>query len=993
MGGNGKRIQTKTMQAAANITVNSFSERYFYENDRVNFLSSGKEWFGEEFSNSNGNTINRTFNVDFTGLITTQPLTLAVSLAGRSVGAASSFNILVNNQNIANLNLGAVSGYFLDAYATNIVQQNTFTATQPAINIGFNFMAGAPGAQGWLNWFELQGRKNLSMNNQSRIFFRDWLSVANGNVASFVINNTTAITEVWELTDPLEPKKINSSFANNQTTFINDASRLREYAAFNATNFLIPVVMGKVENQNLHQSKKSDLLIITHPNFMSEANRLAAYHTQQDGYAVTVAAVDQIYNEFSSGTPDPVALRDFVKMYFDKAGADSTQQPKYLLLLGAASYDYKNRISNNSNFVSCYESANSLDPLSTYTSDDFFGLLNDGDDVNALAPPALLDIGIGRLPARTLAEAKTMVDKIIHYHSSRSLGEWRNQMVYVADDKDNDLHVTDAETVSADASKTNTLFNQSKIYLDAYKMVSGGGGSRYPDVNAAIVNHMYDGSLVFNYNGHGGYQQLSASAVLTNAELNQFNNSSKLPLFITATCDFAPYDDPSKNSLGGSLLYGDSTGAIALMTTTRVVFASSNLVLNDNYMKIALHPDVNGKYLSLGDAVKRTKNYTYQTYSDVINNRKFVLLGDPALKLAYPELTLQLTAINNQNITGNDTLKALNKYVFTGNVLDAHGNIKTDFSGTLISTVFDKPQTVSTLGNDPASPVTTFSTQTNVLYKGKSTVTNGVFNFTFIVPKDISYQTGKGRISLYADNGTTDAGGVSNSFFIGGAGNSISNDTTGPIIHPFLNDTTFRNGGLTDEQPLLLIHLFDSSGINTVGTGIGHDITAVIDGDEKNIIVLNSYYTAIANSYQQGVVLYQLPTLSEGNHTIKIKAWDVADHSGEAVIDFIVSKKNKLRIQQVYNFPNPFQSYTNFSFEHNQPNIDLSVSIDVYDVNGQMVHQIQQTINTGGNRIATIQWNGANAIGRKMKSGIYIFRIIVSSINGTATAVQKLFLL
>ena len=993
VGGTGKRIQTTTINAVPNISVGSYNERYFYENDLINFLNSGKQWYGEEFSTNNGNTLTRSFPVDFTGLISSQPLVLSTSLAGRSVGAASSFAVSVNNQTVQTINIPAVSGYFLDAYANAVAQQNNFSATQSPLTVTFNFNAGISGAQGWLDWFEIHGRKNLAMNNQSQLFFRDWQSVANNNIASFTINNATANTEVWEITNPLQPEKMSVSFNNNQTGFKNDAARLREYAAFNNTNFLTPAAIGKVDNQDLHQSTKADMIIITHPSLLSEAQRLAAFHLQHDGYAVTVAATDKIFNEFSSGIPDPSALRDFVKMYYDKAGTDSTLRPKYLLLFGAASFDYKNRISNNTNLVAAYESLNSTDPLSTLVSDDFFGLLDDHDDVNAISPPGLLDIGIGRLPARNVQQAKTMVDKIIRYQSPSNLGPWRNQMIFTADDKDNDLHLNDAEIVSGDASATNPLFNQSKIYLDAYKMVSGSGGSRYPDVNAAIVNQIFDGSLVFNYTGHGGYQQLSASAVLTNTELQQFNNPNKLPLFITATCDFAPYDDPTKNSLGGSLLYDDSIGAIALMTTTRVVFAASNLVLNDNYVKIALQPDATGNYLSLGEAVKRTKNYTYQTYSDVYNNRKFVLLGDPAMKLAYPVWKLQLLSINGQNISGNDTLKALNKYSFAGKLTDAAGNFKNDFNGTLYTTVYDKAQLVNTLGNDPASPVTQFSTQTNVLYKGISTVKNGLFNFSFIVPKDISYQTGRGRLSLYADDGTNDANGMSTSFFIGGAGTIVSTDTSGPVIHPFMNDTSFRNGGLTDENPVLLIQLFDSSGINTVGTGIGHDITAVLDGDEKNIIVLNSFYSAVADSYQQGQVLYQFSNLSEGKHSIKIKAWDVADNSGTAVIEFTVVKKNKLQLQHVFNYPNPFQNSTTFSFEHNQTGVDLSVTIDIFDVNGKLVNRIQKTVNDAGNRLVSIQWDGRSVNGRKMEHGMYFYRIIVSSINGVATAAQKLILL
>jgi hypothetical protein len=989
IGGTGKRITTKTTSSPSNIAVNSYNDRYFYENDLVNLLNSGKEWYGEEFSNSNGNVFSRHFSVDATGLITSKPLILATSLACRSVAAASNFSLTVNGQQVQQVNMPSVSGYFLDSYATASTQQSSFSSIQANILVGMNFNAGISGAQGWLNWFELHSRKTLSMQNQNQVFFRDWPSAGNGNIAQFTVSNTTASTELWEITNPSAPEKITNSFASTQTLFVNDASRLREYVAFNNTGFLTPFSSGKINNQNLHHSSPIDLLIITPPILQSEAVRLANFHTQQDGYRTLVATTDQVFNEFSSGIPDPTAVRDFVKMYYDKAGADSTQRPKYLLLFGAASFDYKNRISNNSNLVPCYETDNSIDPLSTHTSDDFFGLLSDNDDVNLTSPPGQLDIGIGRLPARTVTEAATMVNKIIRYQSPKSLGPWRNQSVYAADDKDNDLHLNDAEFVSGDAAATNNLFNQSKIYLDAYPMVSGTGGSRYPAVNTAIVNQIYDGTLFFNYNGHGGYQRLSASAFLGQEELRQFNNPNKLPLFITATCDFAPYDDPTKNSIGGSLLYDDSIGAIALMTTTRVVFASSNRVINDNYLKIALQPDGTGQYLTLGEAVKRTKNYTYQTYSDVFNNRKFVLLGDPAMRLAFPVNRLLLDSVNGHPLSGNDTLKALNKYSFTGKVTDASGNLLNNFNGTVYPTVYDKAQQVRTLGNDPASPVTSFSQQTNVLYKGKATVQNGTFSFSFIVPKDINYQAGKGRISLYADNGTTDANGVSTNFSIGGAGTTLLTDTSGPVIKPTINDLQFIDGGLASENSLLLVELFDSSGINTVGTGIGHDITAVLDGDEKNIIVLNSYYVSLLNSYQQGEVRYQLPVLAEGLHTITVKAWNVADHSATATIHFRVVKQNHLVISNLFNYPNPFANSTTISFEHNQPGIPMEVAIAVYTSNGQLVSEMKKSITDPGSRSVEIKWTGSGIL----KKGIYFYRIIVTSINGSAVATQKLMLL
>jgi len=991
IGGTGLRIATAATPVP-NRVVNSFNEHIFYENDLVNLLNSGKDWYGEKFSNATGNISSRNFLTDFTGLLPNTPLTLTSSLAAASIGTPASFSLQVNGQPVQTVSLPAITGNFLDPVATSAVQNASLTPTSASLSLAIGFSSAAQGAQGWLDWFEWQGRKLLSMSGLTQLAFRDWASVGSQSIPQFSIANTPAGTEVWEVTDLLHPVKMPVT-SGTQTLFNNDASRLREYIAFsNTTGLLTPLPLGRIPNQDLHHPAAASLLIITHPSFLQQAQRLATFHAQHDGLTSAVVTTPQVYNEFSSGTPDPSALRDFVKMFYDRAAGDSTKQPKYLLLLGAASFDYQARIANNTNLLPCYESAASLDPLLTHTSDDFFALLGDSDDVNSVSPAGLLDIGVGRLPARSASEAQTMVNKVIRYSNAAGLGAWRNQSVYVADDKDNDVHVQDAEAISKDAQQTNPLFNQTKIYLDAYPLVSGSGGGRYPAVNSAIVNQVSSGILFFNYNGHGGYQRLADEAILGQDELNQFHNPDKLPLFITATCDFAPYDDPTKNSIGGSLLYGDSTGAIALMTTTRDVFTFSNHIINDNYLQVALQPDANGKYLTLGDAVKRAKNLTYQTYSDVFNNRKFTLLGDPALRLAFPQSRMQLTSINGHPVTGNDTLKALQKYVFAGTVTDAGGNLLTQFNGSVYPIVFDQPQQVSTLGNDPASPVMSFSQQTNVLYKGKTTVQNGVFSFQFIVPKDISFQAGHGRLSLYADNGAGDANGVSASFYTGGGGNAVSSDRAGPLIRPYINDTSFADGGITDENPVFIAELFDTSGINTSGTGIGHDITAVIDGNQKDVVVLNAYYTAALDSYQRGEVRYQLPPMSEGDHTVQIKAWDVADNSGEAIVHFRVVEKGRLQVTRLFNYPNPFTTTTIFSFEHNQTGENLQVTLSVYGMNGQLVYQLAQPVTDAGNRSIQLQWNGKSMYGEKLSRGMYIYRVNVSGRNGMDQASGKLML-
>jgi hypothetical protein len=993
IGGTGRRIISSASNLTPNVVVNSYDEHIFYELDTINFLKSGKEWYGEEFSNTPGNSVNRSFTYNVSNLQTSATVIVKSNVAARSVGAASRFDVRLNGQVFPALAIPAVSGNFLDAFAVQVEQQSQLTISQNALTLNYSFSPGTFNAQGWLNWFEIFYRANLSMNNPF-ISFRDWPSVKAGNIAEFVLQGANANTQVWDVTNIYNVTKMVGALSGTNFQFVNDASRLHEYIAFNEGAYITPTAIGLIQNQNLHSAPLADYIIVTHSSLLPQANRLAKFHVQHDNLKTFVATTDQVYNEFSSGSPDATAIRDFVKMFYDRAGADTSKRPKYLLLFGDATFDYKNRIANNTNLVPCYESPNSLDPLSSYTSDDFFALLNDGADINLTSPPSLLDIGIGRIPAATPDAAKVMVDKIIRYYSPSSLGPWRNQLTFVADDEDANLHLQDAESITSTVSSVNPVFNENKIYLDAYRQESGSGGSRYPAVNQAIVNQMFNGNLIWNYNGHGGSNRLAEEDILDHEMLSQFNNPDKLPLFITATCDFAPYDDPTQTSLGEDLLIESEKGAVALTTTTRLVFAYSNRILNNNYLQFALKPDAKGNYLTLGEALRQAKNFTYSSSSDINNNRKFTLLGDPAMKLAYPEWKVQLNTINGHAASVADTLSALNKYTVTGQVTDALGNPLNNFNGSVYPSVYDKPQAIQTLANDPGSHVTTFSQQNNIVYKGKASVSNGQFSFSFIVPKDISYQAGTGRISFYAENGTKDANGLFTNFSVGGLGSASITDKEGPSIKAYLNDEKFVNGGLANEKPILILKLTDSSGINTVGTGIGHDITAIIDGNEKNILVLNDFYEAALDNYQQGTVRFQLPVLEAGVHSIKIKAWDVANNSNEVILEFVVASSEKLELSHVYNYPNPFTSKTNFWFEFNQPPSSFFVLIQLYSVSGKLVHEIRRTIQTDGNRSTEIEWDGRDAYNNRLGRGVYIYKLTVRGMDGKkAEKIEKLYLL
>lgn len=995
--GIGKRIGLQSPVTGTPVnTYHTYSEHLYYESDAYNLLNSGKQWYGESFNNNGIGTLNKTFTLSWPATNTGANILFRTAVAGRTIGNSSSFKIQVANQSIHDIPIPSVSGYFLDAYAQDAGTSNvsgvpinlTSSNSSRPINFQYNFQTGNASAQGWLNWFELQGDCILQLDGTKPLFFRNWGFGSNPSnpsiapIALYQIANGTNASTVWDINNAAAPVQITSSLlSGNIISFQNLADSLHEYVAFDPANVSIPIQMGKVLNQDLHHvGSGADFLIITHPSLLSEAKRLASFHEQQDGYQTVIALTNQIYQEFASGAADPTAIRDYVKMYYDQAQKTGSKKPRFLLLFGAGSYDPKNRVAGNTNLVPVYETPNSLDPLVSHVSDDFFGLLDDADDINLVSPAGLLDIGIGRIPAHQIDEAKMLVDKIIHYSDTSSLGAWRTHSVFIADDKDQNLHLNDAESLVQSVSVANPAMHSDKIYLDAFPLVSGNGGARYPAVNDAIVNEVFNGNLIVNYTGHGSYQRLAEESVLTETEAARFNNSNKLPLFITASCDFAPYDDPSKNSLGNSLLFGNQNGAIALMTTTRVVFAYSNRIMNDNYLKVALQPNAQGNWLSLGEATQIAKNKSYQGFGDVFNNRKFSLLGDPAMHLAIPTYHLQLTTINNKPISGSDSLRALGKYQLEGMVTDGLGNPISNFNGMVYPTVYDKSILQKTMGNDPASIVTSFAVQNSILYQGKATVTNGKFQFSFIVPKDINFQPGKAKISLYASNGTKDAAGADTSFYIAGISNA-SVDTSGPTIKAYLNDEQFKDGGLTNENPVLLLHLYDSSGISTSGAAIGHDITAIIDGNERNVLVLNNYYTAVLDSYQEGFVRFQLPTLAAGAHQIRIKAWDVANHSSEVVLNFVVATQEKLVVTRLMNYPNPFTTSTRFSFEHNQPNTDLGVNIQIFTLNGQLLKQIDKTVNTGGTRNIQIDWDGRDESGRKLKKATYIYHIKVSLHN------------
>ncbi|MBU6157655.1 MAG: type IX secretion system sortase PorU [Bacteroidetes bacterium] len=990
IGGAGLRIGRREVTGLATETIDAFEDRYFYENDLVNLLKSGKQWLGEEFANLPGKKTSYEFTVPMPQLLSGESVFFRSNVAARSVGASSSFNATVNGISVLRQTIFPVSN---DQYASaaNLEESEVeFPLNQSSITVRYDFSPGSVGATGWLNWFEVMAKRKLDMSGLNQLHFYHSAASA-GLPLVFSLKNAEKSLQVWEVTNPLRPVGLATVSEGNNILAKDFSGEGKTYIAFGVQGYLTVKGGRQISNQQLRTLRAIDYLIVSHPTLRAEGQRLAEWHRTNNNLNSAVVTTEEIYHEFSSGTPDPSAIRDYVRFLRDTAIAAGMLPPRYLLLLGDASYDYQDRIPDNTNLVPCFESFDSFNPLATYASDDFFGLLDEEEDVN-LSKPSLLDIGIGRIPARNATEAKAVVDKIIRYHEPSSMGGWRNEITLVADDEDNNLHLEDAE-YHAGLIQTMTDKIPNKIYLDAFRQQSGSGGSRYPEATIAVNNRILSGTLIWNYSGHGGFRRLAEEVILDNDMVNKWNNGDKLPLFVTATCDFAPYDNPSVNSLGESLLLRERIGAIALMTTTRVVFAFSNKIINHNFFKKALELDATGNYPTLGESIRQTKNLTYSTFGDIVNNRKFMLLGDPAMRIGLANLKVRTTLINGKSV-GTDTLKALEKYEINGEIIDANDQRITDFNGNVYPVIYDKIQTLRTRGNDPSSQAVDFQVQNNVLFKGKTQVTNGRFTYSFIVPKDINYNFGNGLISYYAEDGKRAAAVNEKSIVVGGLSNAPVTDDQGPLIRAWMNDEKFVNGGLVNQTPQLLLKFFDSSGVNASGGGIGHDITATLDDDPQQFFVLNDFYVAESGSFQRGSLRFQLPSLSEGNHFLRIKAWDVLNNSSEATIDFRVAKDEELNISNVYNYPNPFTSSTTFMFEHNRPGDLLQASVNIYTISGMLVKNIRQAINSKGNRSFEINWDGTDHFGRKIGRGVYIYQLEITDSAGKKKSVrQKLVLL
>ncbi len=969
----GKRIETEpSSTATTSHYISKYNNYKVIEDEEINLILSGKRWYGDEFGEIN----NRTYHFDFPQIITSEDMVIKIEIANRTF-INEKMVIRINDEQNDTIILTSVN-----PNSTKFAQKKKktviYTPNSPELNVDLEYLPGTDASSAWLDYIMVNAICSLKFDT-GQLPFRELSTILDGAITEFTIYNANQQLQVWEVTNPINPKIVGSQFSADTLSMTVATDSLREFIAFDGSHYLSAEFVGAIENQNLHGEGPFDMVIVTHPLFMESANQLAAIHDSLDGFSIKVATVEKIYNEFSSGKQDPTAIRDYLKMLYDKY---DLQEPRFLLLFGDGSFDPKDRLENNTNLIPTFQTYESWITASSYVIDDYFGYLDDNEGNDAIG---VLDIGIGRFPVNTKEEAQDLIDKIQRYLTKGDphFGTWRTKICMIADDEDGNLHMEQADSLANGAGLIPKIYNQHKIYLDAYPQINTPMGHRYPDVTEAINKQIDEGALIINYVGHGGKSGWAHERILQTSDILKWGNHVKLPVFITATCEFSRFDEPELLTGGEMVLLNPNGGGIALFTTTRLAYSQSNFSLNQRLYSSAF-VRIDGEMPYLGDLIKFSKP------PGQLTTRNFVLLGDPALRMAYPELEVNTAEVRiNDQTVSTDTIHALDKISISGEICDVAGNRVEDFNGWLIPALYDKPTQYTTIGNDNNSYPMEFTCQDKIIWKGKVSVTKGTFSFEFVVSKDIASNFGAGKISYYAYSDNADAFGYYNSFTIGGLNENAETDLMGPEIALYLNDLSFVSGDQTHDSPVMLAFLNDIHGINTSGNGIGHNITASLDENNSNIIILNDYYEPDIDSYTGGKIVFPFYKLPDGWHTLTVKAWDNYNNSDKKTIEFLINRNADLNISQVFNYPNPFKNSTTFTFDHTRPGDDLDIRLEIYDLAGRLVQCYENQITTEITSISFLTWDGNDLKGNRLRNGVYIYTLKVTDSKGNVTVKQQ----
>ena len=845
---------------------------------------------------------------------------------------------------------------------------------------------------GYLDFLRLNYRRSLVLRGANTLFRGE---LSDDGTAKFEIAGCDANTRVWDVSSPSAIKELAGELKGTAYSVVAPASARSNLVAVNVKGSFPSVKsLGKVPNQNLHGIAQADMVIIvpTNGNYLQAAERLADAHRAMDGLTVEVVTAQQVYNEFSSGTPDVTAYRRLMKMLYDRA-ATPDEAPKYLLLFGDGWFD--NRLltfpgRKQEDYILCYESQNSVNAIQSYVLEDYIGYLDDnegGDHRNDK-----VDLGIGRLPVQSVADADAVVDKIIAYMQNKSAGEWQNRILLLGDDGDDSMpnqHMKDADAIASVFEDNYPSYIVNRIYWDDYPIEVSATGKRYPAVTKEIYSLLDKGALMVNYSGHGSSNLLSHEMVWKASDMAALK-SARVPFWVTASCDIGPFD-MGDNSVAESAIMNAAGGAIGLFTTTRTVMQSYNSVINKEFCRLLMQPVNTGKVIAVGDAVRMAKCNVITAGSDkTVNKLQYVLLGDPALRLKYPGYRVVVDRMNGVDaVLSTAQVSAGSLLNVEGRVVNATGELAADFTGVLYSTLFDSAVDVETRDNTGLGSHR-YTAYNKTLFSGNDSVSNGRFSINMPIPLDISYSNDFGMLNLYAVDTAfaSSAQGHFVNFTVGGTATGLENDSVGPEIRMYLDSPSFVDGGNVGATPVLVVELFDENGINTMGTGVGHDITAIVDNDPRHTYNLNSAFVPAVGDYRRGTISMPLNSLEAGEHTLILRAWDLYNNSSLARLTFKVDPSLASGYSELKVTPAPViaGAPATFTLVHNRPQSEIDVRIDVFSVQGQHVWSNSERVVCDSN-IYTLHWNGTTQGGQPLSTGVYIVRAFVTE-DGVTSAIK-----
>lgn len=979
----GKTWQTETsVSAAATHELASYTYHGLLEEDLIQPTGVGRIWFKDLFDAVS----TRDYSFTVPEMVPNTQVSLRLGLAASSPSYASYFSYKADGGSLASCSFSSGNG-------SVGVGQYAFTPASPsAFSLQLTYSKPSNTSKGWLDYIEVTATCKL-WQSAGQVDFRCPAAVGAGHVAEYHLDPLGQQPTVWDVTDPWNGKEVVCTKGRDGTlVFRLPADSLREFVSFCGNSLYEPTPVGKVPNQDLHASQTADLVIVTHPAFLSAAGQLADFRRNNDKLRVMVVTTEQIYNEFGSGAADISAIRNFLRMLYERYPSDA---PANVLLFGKVSFDFRDRKQMGSCYIPNYQAFNLFDEDACLSTDDYFVKL---DDYEGPENKGSMDMGIGRLPVSTPAQAATVLQKIRNYAAMQplesansnqvsNLGDWRNLLTFCADDDADDMgHIFNADNIAKMVASKYPVYNIDKIYLDAYRKVSTSQGQRYPEATDALNQRVNNGTLWLTYMGHGGDNGWAHERFLKRSDINGWTNRCNYPFFYAGSCSFGAYDKLSAASPSEDMLFKADGGAIGVMAASRSSYGSTNEAFGLALYDAALAEDTLGRHLSMGEVFSYAKNRCGSV-------QMYIFMGDPSMTLAFPKGQVHTDSINGSVQLTRDTLQALSYVNISGHVSRSDGSVATDFNGYVYPSIYDKAATVTTLLNNSNSEEKTFELQKNILYKGKVSVSGGRFRFGFLVPKDINYDDGFGKISYYACGGGTDAKGF-DSVRIGGVKDTLIADEKGPEIHLYMNGESFVSGGITGSSPTLLAKISDENGVNTAGIGIGHDLVAILDRDESKRVVLNDYFECDENSSLSGQVRYLFSDLQEGEHTLTLRAWDVLNNRSEATLSFTVVNQQELTLDHVLNYPNPFTTHTQFYFEHNQINSLIEVRIQVFTVSGKPVKTLLHTEYASSFRCGPIDWDGCDDFGGRLAKGTYLYRISVRTADGkTVEKIEKLVIL